>query len=215
MEYKDKHADLISLLGKLDEEGTLAEVDRLLETGDDPMEIVEKCQKGMLDVGASYEKGNYFVSGLIMAGEILRQVLDKLQPYLEKQTEGSVAGHVLLGTVQGDIHDLGKNIFMMLLRSYGFKVSDLGVDVAPEEFVSKYLELNPDIIAMSALLTTSYDSMRETIKLLRSSFSNDRPTPAIIVGGGYIDQKVSEFVDSDYWDSDAVNGIRQCQELVK
>ena len=122
------HKPLIQQILELNEEEALDIVRQRLHQGDDPLSIVEDCQEGMRRVGQRYEKGQYFLSGLIMAGEIFREVMELAQPAIREKVQGNETGRILMGTVQGDIHDIGKNILTMLLGCYGFTVFDLGVD---------------------------------------------------------------------------------------
>jgi len=135
---------LIDLLADLDEEAVLALVHKRLSAGADPLQIIEDCNEGMRRVGQRYERGEFFVSGLIMSGEIFREVVELAQPLLQQQARGRSSGTVLVGTVSGDIHDIGKNIAGMLLACHGFTVIDLGVDVPPAVFASKAIEVKPD-----------------------------------------------------------------------
>src|SRR5512135_3368506 len=144
---------LINLLADLDEEAVLQLVQKRIKAGDDPLQIIEDCNEGMQLVGQRYESGEFFVSGLIMSGEIFREVVELVQPLLQQQASGRSSGTVLVGTVSGDIHDIGKNITGMLLSCYGFSVIDLGVDVPPTVFASKAIELNPDVVGLSGLIT--------------------------------------------------------------
>ena len=148
-----------------------------------------------------------------MAGDILREVMELVLPSIEEQFSGRTAGRVLLGTVQGDIHDLGKNLLMMLLRCYGFTVIDLGVDVAPERFVEEARALCPDVIGLSGLITAAYTSMRDTVGVLRRMMAADGRTIPILLGG-QVDEQVCQFVGADYWSTDAMDGVRLCQRLV-
>jgi methanogenic corrinoid protein MtbC1 len=206
-------AELTWALTELDEDGTLRQVEQRLLAGDDPLRIVAACQAGMRQVGERYEQGEYFLSGLIMAGEIFRQIIERLRPALEQHNAAQAAGCVLVGTVQGDIHDIGKNMVSMLLASHGFSVVDLGVDVPPAEFAARLPEVRPDVVGLSALLTSAYGPMRETVALLReSSRRRGRPLP-IIIGGGTIDEQVCRYVGADHWAGDAMAGVRLCLQL--
>ena len=128
-------ASLAGRIAALDEQGALDAVHARIKAGDDPLAIIEECQLGMRWVGEHYQSGKYFISGLIMAGEIFREAMVALGPLLPPETEDAAQGSVLIATVRGDIHDLGKNIVIMMLRSYGIVVHDLGVDVSPDEVV--------------------------------------------------------------------------------
>jgi methanogenic corrinoid protein MtbC1 len=203
-------AELITAISDLQEGPTLELVRRRLADDDDPIMIIEDCREGMRQVGERYESGEYFLAGLIMAGEIFRQVMEMLQPVFEQQISGKTTGRVLLGTVQGDIHDLGKNIVNVLLSCHNFAVHDLGVDVPPGLFVEQVRELQPDLVGLSGLLTSSYDSMRETVAHIRES-GYQWP---IIIGGGQITEEVCRYVNADHWSTDAVSGVELCQRLV-
>ena len=160
--------ELVQVVAELKEDKVPVIVRRRLEAGDDPFNILCDCQQGMRLVGDQYGQGRYYISGLIMAGEILRQVMELIGPVIKNnRQESQTSGVILLGTVEADIHDLGKNIVNMLFTCHGFTVHDLGVDVPPARFVSEAARLHPDIVGLSGLLTAAYDSMRETMALLR------------------------------------------------
>jgi len=205
---------LMTHLLNLDEERTLALVAERLARGDDPVALLEECQEAMRRVGERYERREYYLSGLMMAGEILRQAMTRIEPALVEQLSGSGSGHVLLGTVQGDIHDIGKNIFGIMLRCHGFTVTDLGVDVPPDCFLERAIGDGPDVIAMSGLLTVSYDAMRETVALVRYTYGGELADVPFIIGGGLLDGKICAYVGADYWAIDAMVGVGLCQEIV-
>jgi methanogenic corrinoid protein MtbC1 len=210
MNNTDTGAILIAAITDLREEIALALVRQRLDAGDDPLLIIKDCKEGMRQVGVRYERNEYFLAGLIMAGEIFRQVMEQLQPVVERQVSGQASGRILLGTVEGDIHDLGKNIVNMLLSCHNFVVHDLGVDVSPAVFVEQAAQVQPHIVGLSGLLTTSYDAMRGTVALLR-----DRGYQGpIIVGGGQLSEKVCQYVGADHWSIDAVTGVELCQQLI-
>ena len=205
--------DLTQALADLKENEALEIVRLRLDRGDDPLQIIEDCQAGMREVGERYAQRHYFLSGLIMAGDILREITELVLPLVEEKFSGHTAGRVLLGTVQGDIHDLGKNLLMMLLRSYGFTVLDLGVDVAPGTFVQQARAFKPHAIGMSGLITAAYSTMRETVIALRAMMAEDGVQIPILLGG-QVDEQVCRFVGADYWSTDAMEGVRLCQRLV-
>ncbi len=206
-------AELAAALADLRENEVLEAVRTRMARGDDPLQIIEDCQAGMREVGERYSRREYYLSGLIMAGDILREVMELVLPAIEHRFSGHTAGRVLLGTVQGDIHDLGKNLLMMLLRCYGFTVIDLGVDVEPARFVREARAFRPDIIGLSGLITAAYTSMRDTVAALRQMMDEDgRKIPILL--GGQVDEQVCHFVGADYWTTDAMEGGRLCQRLV-
>jgi methanogenic corrinoid protein MtbC1 len=206
--------DLIDRVAELKEQAVLALVRERLNQGDDSLSIVEECQEGMRRVGEQYEQGKYYLAGLIMAGEIFREVMELAQPAIESQISGEESGRVLLGTVQGDIHDIGKNIQSMLLSCHGFTVYDLGVDVPPAEFLAQAKKVRPDIIGLSGLLTSSYDAMRDTIALIRDASVTELADIPIIIGGTSINEQVCQYVGADYWIINAMEGVRLCQRLL-
>jgi methanogenic corrinoid protein MtbC1 len=209
-----QYAPLIQHVLELEETEALAMVQARLGEGDDPLALVEACEAGMRRVGERYEQGEYFLSALIMAGEIFRQVMEMVQPVIEKRIRGNESGRVLLGTVQHDIHDIGKNIQSVLLSCYGFTVLDLGVDVPPADFLTQALDFQPDVVGLSGLLTSSYDSMRETVLTLRQAPDERIARLPIIVGGGTLNEQVRQYVGADYWVGNSMDGVRLCQRLL-
>jgi methanogenic corrinoid protein MtbC1 len=207
-------AELATLLADLNEEAVLMEVRRRLKEGEDPLRLVEESQQGMRQVGERYERGIYFISGLIMAGEIMHQVGDIVLPLLKSRVSGDESGTILLGTVEGDIHYIGKDIIKVLLQCYGFTVFDIGVDVPPQTFLAKVLEIKPDIIGLSCLLSSCFESMRTTIELLRAESAKTGLEPSFIIGG-LVDEQVCRHVASDHWAADAMTGVRLCQQMMR
>lgn len=213
MRLENEHQQLISDIEELKEEKALAMVHTLLESGEMPMRIIDSCQMGMRLVGERYHSRQYYIAGLIMAGEILRQVVAIVQPQLTQLAASKSAGTLLLGTVEGDIHDLGKDIFKILLECYGFEVVDLGVDVPAADFVTQAIDVKPDIIGISALLTGVFENLKSTIALMRAEDKLKTARIPIIVGGSQLSQQVSEAVQADYWTTDAIEGVNICLKL--
>jgi methanogenic corrinoid protein MtbC1 len=210
MSNTDTSAILIAAITDLQEETALSLVRQRLDVGDDPLLIIEDCQEGMRQVGARYERNEYFLAGLVMAGEIFSQVMELLQPVIARHVPGQASGRILLGTVEGDIHDLGKNIVNMLLSCHNFVVHDLGVNVSPTAFAEQAAQVQPHIVGLSGLLTSSYDAMNETVALLRARGYQG----PIIIGGGQLNEKVCKYVGADHWASDAGAGVELCQRLM-
>lgn len=213
----NKHQDahqLIQRLADLEEEAVLEIVRQRIEAGDDLMQILEECNEGMRIVGQRYEQGEYYIAGLIMSGEIFREVVELIQPLLVKRTDQKSFGRILVGTVSGDIHDIGKNMVGMLLTCYGFTVIDLGVDIPPAEFAATAIEIKPDIVGLSGLITASFEMMKETVTVLRAEAAKNQLSFPILIGGGMIDDQVCQYVGADYWLKDAMAGVRLCQSLL-
>ena len=206
---------LIIHLADLDEAYVLKLVECLLNEGKDPLTLIKDCEEAMCLVGERYEKREYYLSGLIMAGEIFRQVMEMVQPFMEQRLEGNASGRVLLGTVQGDIHNIGKGIVEVALRCYGFTVEDLGVDVPAQRFLERVQSNPPDVIGLSGLLTIAYESMKETVHLLGEHSVPGKPAIPIMIGGGMLNEAICRFVGADFWTTDALEGVRICQRIVQ
>lgn len=214
MKYISTREQLINSIGDLQEDAVREIVQKRIAAGDNPLYIIDDCQRGMRLVGERYEQGKYYIAGLIMAGEIFRQVTEILQPVLKNQSITEIKGSVLLGTVEGDIHDLGKNILSILLTCHGFKVYDLGVDVAPGKFIEKIKDLRPHIVGLSGLLTHSYTKMKEIIELVESETKTLPLSIPIVIGGSQINEQVARRVGAKFWCNDAIEGVRICQGLM-
>ncbi|RLI22176.1 cobalamin-binding protein [Candidatus Bathyarchaeota archaeon] len=187
-------------------------VNQALEAGIPALDIVTKgMAKGMEIVGKKYEEKEYFLAELIMAGEVMKTGMEVLEPHL-KATPVGRKGVVVIGTVKGDLHDIGKNIVITLLRSSGFEVHDLGVDVDAQRFVEKVKETNADILALSALLTTTMVEMENVIKALKEASIRDKVK--VIVGGAPITEEFASKIGADAFAVDAVQGLQKCKEMI-
>jgi len=214
MKTEKNNQQITHLLADLEEDAVLGLVRERIGAGDNLLQILEDCNEGMRIVGQRYERGEYYIAGLIMSGEIFREVVELIQPSLVKNANQKSSGRILVGTVSGDIHDIGKNMVGMLLTCYGFTVIDLGVDVPPAEFAAKAVENKPDIVGLSGLITASFEMMKETVSLLREEAAKNNLAFPILIGGGMIDDQVCQYVGADYWLKDAMAGVRLCQSLL-
>jgi len=211
---------LVELIAELEEEAAIARVHARLANGEPAAAIIEDCQGGLAVVGDRYREGTYFIAGLIMAGEIFREVMEILEPLVgpagapDHVPSGPTAGRVLVCTVQGDIHDLGKNLLVMLLRSMNFEVHDLGVDVPSEEVVRVAMALAPDVVGLSGMLLTSFPAMRATIAALREAYAGRSDSPGIIVGGGQMTEGTAAWVGADDWSDNAGTAVPDIERLV-
>ncbi|OFW58627.1 MAG: hypothetical protein A2133_07820 [Actinobacteria bacterium RBG_16_64_13] len=206
---------LIAAVAALDYASSLRLVEEALTRGESGVEIVHATQAGLRLVGERYERQDVFLSGLIMAGEIFRGVMELAQPAWEEELEGGASGLVLLGTAAGDIHDVGKNLASLTFKTFGFAVNDLGVDVPPERFLETARQIKPDIMGLSGLVTTAFNSMRETVALIRAHEEELEEMPIIVIGGATIDGHVARYVGADHWTNDAMEGVRICQRLLE
>ncbi|WP_303867288.1 B12-binding domain-containing protein [Acetobacterium wieringae] len=170
------------------------------------LEAVAACQAGMAIVGDLFENGEYFVGDLIFAGELLTEAINVLKPSLGSG-DTKVMGTILLGTVQGDLHDIGKNIFRSMAEAAGFEVVDMGIDVKVETFVSKAQEIKPQIIGMSGVLTLAIDSMKDTVEALKEAGVDSK----IIIGGNPVTKESCTLVGADAFTTNAAEGIKICQ----
>jgi methanogenic corrinoid protein MtbC1 len=206
---------LQSALVDLNEEVTLSLAREILAE-DEAMSIplLQACQQAMKVVGERYQRHEYYLSALIVAGDLFKEVLDMALP-VEPAQDGESEGTILLGTVAGDIHDIGKNLFAISLRGFGFRVIDLGVDVPPERFVSEVEQSHPDVVCLSGLLTDAFESMRETVQALRAHTEDFGYDPPVVLGGGTVEDRVCRWVGADSWSADAMEGVRICQQLVR
>lgn len=214
MAVTDNQAELSTMMAELQEEAVLDLVQQYLADGVDPLTIIDLCHKGMLQVGEYYEEGRYFIAGLIMAGEIMRQVGQQVFPLLESKVTNGDSGSIVLGTVEGDIHFIGKDIFKVLVRVYGFAVHDLGVDVPPSKFLAAIHEFKPDIVGLSCLITAAYKPMQETIALLKENVPRELAPRAYLIGGR-VDEFLCEELGADYWTNDAMRGVHLCQQIMQ
>ncbi len=204
----EKIADSID---KLDLESVESAIQEATEVGLSPREIVEKgLMKGLEIVGDKYDRHEYFLSELLMSAEIASSIMKSLGPQLSTE-ERQVRGKVVIGTVQGDLHDIGKNLVASLLKASGFEVYDLGIDVPPEKFVEKIKDVKPNIVGMSALLTVVIPSLKRTIeKIERAGL---RENVKIMLGGRAISSEIVGEVGADAYCEDAWQGVRKALEL--
>ncbi len=202
---------LVQMIAKLEDENVMTEVKRQLEAGTDPVEIFGACQDGMVEVGKKFQAGEFFVSDLMMSGAIFKDVGDLIKPYL-KSTEESKAEKVVVGTVEGDIHDIGKDLVVAMLSAGNFDVIDVGVDVKPMVFVDALKKSGAKVLGLSCLLTTCYDAVKETVAAVAAAGLRDQVK--IMIGGGPVDQGVVEYTGADAYGKDAQDAVKLCKELM-
>jgi dimethylamine corrinoid protein len=202
-------------MANLDEDRTLELARELVAGGQTTrISLLSACQHALRVVGERYERRDYALAALIMGGELFKEVMEIVQSLDQVIPEGESPGLILLGTVAGDIHDIGKSIFQSAALSYGFEVVDIGVNVTKEEFLETAKRLRPDLVCCSGLIAASFKSMRETAQLLRAQEAELGYRPFIVIGGGTIDSMVAAYVEADAWTTDAVEGIHMCQRLL-
>jgi len=203
--------NIAALLAELKEDEALSEVRSLLDSGADPLSLVEGLREGMSEVGRRFDEKEYFLSELIMSAEIFKEAIALIEPHLQagaSQTKGTV----IIGTVKGDIHDIGKNIVATLLRCEGYDVHDLGVDVPPASFIDELKETGASLLALSGLLTLAFDSMKETVETLAEAGLRDKVK--VIIGGGPVNQKVVEYSGADAFGVNAAQAVKLANEYL-
>ena len=206
--------ELIEAIVELEEEKSYSLVRKLLEEGANAKDVIDILRKGVETIGDKFNKKEYFLTELVMAGEIFQQSAKILQPALEKETERGQQGvAVVIGTVQGDVHDIGKNIFVTLLQSAGFEVFDLGVDVPPEVFIEKVKETDARVVAYSGLLTVALEAMQETTEALKTEGLRDKVK--IIIGGLPVDEMWMKKAGADAFTDNAFEGVNIITKWVR
>jgi methanogenic corrinoid protein MtbC1 len=195
------------MLADLKEKEVAHTITHLLQQGLEPTTILQACNEGMELVGRRYEAGEYFLADMIVAAEIFDDVMHIVKPKIQTNTRMKL-GLFLIGTVQGDVHDIGKNIVKTLLEAAGFQVHDVGVDVAPEKFVESLQAMRPRILGLSCLLTVAFGSMKRTIGAINTAGLRD--WVKIIIGGAPVTEAVMNYVGADAYTTSAVEGVEIC-----
>jgi methanogenic corrinoid protein MtbC1 len=203
---------IVQKLADLEEEAFLNLVRRELEAGADPMTILEDCREGMVLVGKRFEENTYFISDLMMAGELFKQASEILATKMDLSGDAS-REKVVVGTVKGDIHDIGKDLVVGMLKAANYDVYDLGVDVPPEKFVEALKETKARVLALSALITTAFESMKDTVDAIEQA--GLRSQVKIMIGGGPVNQEVAEYSGADDWGADAQEAVTLCNRLME
>jgi len=208
-----KSDPITGFISNLEEQPTLDGVRTRLEAGDGPKAILDALNAGMNVVGENYASGEYYLAELVMAAEIFKGAMKILEPALASDPDArQILGKLVIGTVKGDLHDIGKNIFVGLARNAGFLVNDLGIDVKPETFVEQVRKDEADIVGLSGILTLSLEPMQETVEQLKQAGLRDQVK--VILGGLAIDELWSEHVGADAYTDDAYEGLRIIQSFV-
>jgi methanogenic corrinoid protein MtbC1 len=197
---------LVKLLSDLKEPEALDFVEKALTEGADPAALLEEAREGMAVVGQRFASEEYFIPDLIFSGEILKGIVRMLEPHLKKTKEQKRLGKAVIGTVAGDIHDIGKDLVVFMLDVSGFEVLDLGIDVPAQKFVDAIKESGSKIVGLSGFLTLAFDSMKETIDAIQKAGLRDKVK--IMIGGGQIDEQVRRFTGADAYGRDAVAAVQ-------
>ncbi|MGE5839920.1 MAG: B12-binding domain-containing protein [Deltaproteobacteria bacterium] len=198
--------ELVKLLSDLKEQEALQFVEKALAQGTDPAALLEDAREGMAVVGERFAREEYFIPDLIFSGEILKGIVKRLEPHLRKAKERKRLGKAVVGTVAGDLHDIGKDLVVFMLDVSGFEVLDLGIDVPAQKFVDAIKESGSTIVGLSGFLTLAFDSMKETIDAIQKAGLRDKVR--VMIGGGQIDEQVRRFTGADAYGRDAMAAVQ-------
>ena len=203
---------LVKLLSDLKEPEALAFVDKALGEGVDPMDLLGQTKEAMNIVGQRFATEDYFIPDLVFSGEILKGIITKLEPHLKKGEEEKRLGKVVIGTVAGDIHDIGKDLVVFMLDVNGFEVFDLGIDVPVEKFVDTITKTGSTVVGLSGFLTLAFQSMKDTVEAINKAGLRDKVK--IMIGGGQIDEQVKGFTGADAYGKDAMAAVQLARKWI-
>ena len=204
--------ELVEAMVGMKEQEAISIAKGLVDKGEDPLKIFASCRKAMDTVGKRFEKGEFFLPELMMAGEMLRQISELIKPLLKGDVQTDRTGKVIVGTVQGDIHDIGKDIVVLMLDVNGFEVMDLGIDVPPQKFVDAIKDFQPAVVGLSGFLTLAFDSMKETVDAIKEAGLRD--DIKIMIGGGQIDDEIKKYTAADAYGKDAMEAVKLTKEWI-
>jgi len=204
---------LVEAITDMREEDAVRTATEMLDKGTSPLEVLDSCREAMGIIGQRFEAGDCFVPELILAGEMLRQISDVVKPKLTQMADVKKIGRVVIGTVEGDIHDIGKDIVTFMLDVNGFDVKDLGVDVPAAKFVETVKEFKPQVVGLSGFLTLAYDPMKNTVQALKDAGLRDKVK--VMIGGGQIDEQIRQYTGADAYGKDAMAAVSLAKSWVK
>jgi methanogenic corrinoid protein MtbC1 len=202
--------DLSKALADLKEDEAIAIVQERLKAGGDPMKILSDASQGMETVGTRFSKSEYFIPDLVYSGEILKKINELVKPKLAKESATKTGGKVIIGTVAGDIHDIGKDIVVFMLDVSGFEVYDLGVDVPAQKFVDKIKETGAPVVGLSGFLTLAFDAMKQTVEAIKDAGLRDKVK--VMIGGGQMSDEIRKYTGADSFGKDAMAGVSLAKE---
>ncbi|MFP3928790.1 MAG: B12-binding domain-containing protein [Desulfobacteraceae bacterium] len=198
--------ELVKLLSDLKEQEAIKFVEDALAKGTDPMSLLGEAKEAMGIVGKRFSDGTYFIPDLVFSGAILKEIVRLVEPHLQEKGEAEDRlGKVIIGTVAGDIHDIGKDLVVFMLDVSGFEVVDLGIDVPAEKFVEAVKETGSSVVGLSGFLTLAFDSMKQTVEAITDAGLRDQVK--VMIGGGQIDDSVKEYTGADAFGNDAMDAV--------
>lgn len=211
-EMTDQERQLVEWLADMNEDDAFALAKKmLLEEGANPLRVLQLCRNAMDIVGKRFEQGEYFLPELVLAGEMLENIGAIAKPLIKQAPGGEPKklAKVLIGTVHGDLHDIGKNIVTFMLDINGFEVKDIGIDVPVKTFIDEISQFKPDVVGLSGFLTLAFDSMKETISAIQGAGLRDRLK--IMIGGGQVDEAVRNYTGADAFGTNAIDAVSLCK----
>jgi methanogenic corrinoid protein MtbC1 len=211
-DMNDQEKQLVTWLSDMNEDDAFALAKKmLLEQNTDPMRVLALCRNAMDIVGKRFEQGEYFLPELVLAGEMLENIGAIAKPLIKQAPGGEPKklAKVLVGTVHGDLHDIGKNIVTFMLDINGFEVKDIGIDVPVQTFIDEINEFKPDVVGLSGFLTLAFDSMKETIAAIEGAGLRDKVK--IMIGGGQVDDAVCNYTGADAFGTNAMDAVSLCK----
>jgi 5-methyltetrahydrofolate--homocysteine methyltransferase len=197
--------NLVNLISDLKMKEAVEATQRRLNAGEDPLSILAEARRAMQIVGERFSAGTYFIPDLVYSGKILEQIAAIIKPGLSQSPDSKKRGKVVIGTVAGDLHDIGKDLVTFMLDINGFEVFDLGIDVQPQVFVDKITEVQPEIVGLSGFLTSVYQAMKDTVDAIAEAGMRD--TVKIMIGGGVMDDEIKRFSGADAYGRDAMAAV--------
>jgi methanogenic corrinoid protein MtbC1 len=201
---------LIDAITEMREGDALKITQDMLDAGTAPLEVLEACRKAMEVIGKRFEDGDCFIPELILAGEMLSQITDIIKPRLKEESAAAKLGKVVIGTVQGDIHDIAKDIVAFMLDINGFEVTDLGVDVPPAKFVEAVKATGAKIVGLSGFLTLAFDPMKATVAALKDAGLDTK----VMIGGGQVDEQIRQYTGADAFGRDAMAAVNLAKQWI-
>jgi methanogenic corrinoid protein MtbC1 len=198
---------LVTAIADMKEEAAMSLARAMLDKGEDPQAILDAGSKAMTFIGNRYDAGEYFLPELILAGDMMKQLGDLVKPKLGgKAAQTKPLGKVVIGTVAGDIHDIGKDVVAFMLDVNNFEVHDLGADVSKETFAEKIVEVKPDVVGMSGFLTLAFDQMKLTVEAIREAGMREKVK--IMIGGSIMNEEAAEYAGADAYGADAMTAVK-------
>jgi 5-methyltetrahydrofolate--homocysteine methyltransferase len=204
--------ELVNAITDIREDDVLQITNELLDAGTSPTDILDACRQAMGVIGKRFEMGEAFIPDLMLAGEMMTTIAEILKPRMAEEASAKKLGKVVMGTVQGDIHDIAKDIVCFMLDLNGFEVTDLGVNVPPAKFVETVKETGAKIVGLSGFLTLAYDPMKETVAAFKAAGLND---VKIMIGGGQVDENIRRYTGADAYGKNAMVAVALAKEWVK